>query len=249
MRVNEVKRRLLEGRPALGITVVMGSPLAAKAASLAGFDFVMVDNQHGNWGDDSNQAAFDAISLGSAMPATRVAGNDYYRIGRALDRGALGIIVPMVNSADDARAAARSVRYPPEGGRSFGPFGTAHYGADYGTAVNAEVYLAVQIETTTAVENAEEILAVEGIDGCWLGPADLGLSMGVDLDTAEGRAEHRAAIERVLAACRVTGKVPGIAARAWNAREFLDMGFRFVTVGSEMTLMTTAFGDVLGALR
>jgi len=248
MKINETKRRLLAGEPALGITVVMGSPLAAKAASLAGFDFVMVDNQHGNWGDDSNQAAFDAIAMGSAMPAIRVAGNDYYRIGRALDRGALGIIVPMVNTAEDARKAARAARYPPDGGRSFGPFGVSHLGDDYGERANEEIYLAVQIETWEAVENAEAILSVEGIDGCWVGPADLGLSMGVDLETEEGRSRHRAAVLRVLEACRRTGKVPGIAARAWNAREFLDLGFRFVTVGSEMILMTTEFANVLGSL-
>jgi len=249
MITNEAKRRMLAGEPALGLTVVTGAPLSAKAMSLAGFDFVMVDNQHGNWGDDSNQAAFDAIAMGSAMPAARVCKNDFYAIGRLLDRGALGIIIPMVNTADDAREASRAVRYPPRGGRSFGPFGTSHMGEDYAERANDEVYLGVQIETTTALENAEEILSVEGVDGCWVGPADLGLSMGVDLSTEKGRSEHEKAIVRVLQACHRTGKIPGIAARPWTAKHYLDMGFLFVTVGSDLMLTNMACQDVLKRLR
>ena len=249
MIVNEAKRRMLAGGRAVGITVVTGAPLSAKAASLAGFGFIMVDNQHGNWGDDSNQAAFDAIAMGSAMPAARVCKNDFCAIGRLLDRGALGIIVPMVNTPDEAREAARAVRYPPKGGRSFGPFGTSHMGADYAQRINDEVYLGVQIETTTALENAEEILSVDGIDGCWIGPADLGLSMGVDLETDEGKAEHEAAIARVLAACRKAGKIPGIAARPWTTQHYLDMGFQFVTMGSDLMLANIAFENALSSLK
>ncbi len=140
-------------------------------------------------------------TLGGAMPAIRVQENNYYTIGRALDRGALGIIVPMVNSVEDAREVVRACKYPPQGGRSFGPFGTEHLGSDYAARINDEVYVAVQIETIRAVERAEEILSVEGIDGCWIGPADLGLSMG-------GRPEH----------CRgQEGPFGGHPARAWRS--------------------------------
>ena len=129
-----------------------------------------------------------------------------------------------------------------------GPFGVQHLGADYASAIDGEVYLAVQIETIQAVENAEEILSVSGVDGCWVGPADLGLSMGVDLDTEEGRQAHEQAIDRALAACRKTGKIPGIAARPTNAQHYIDKGFQFVTVGSELMLMTNGAHDVLAAL-
>lgn len=249
MLTNECKRRMQAGQAALGLTITMGAPLAGKACALAGFDFVMVDNQHGNFSDSDNQAAFDAIALGGAMPAIRVQQNDYYTIGRALDRGAMGIIVPMVNSPEEAREVVRGCKYPPQGGRSFGPFGTDHLGKDYAARINDEVYVAVQIETITAVERAEEILSVEGIDGCWVGPADLGLSMGVDLNTPEGKAAHTEAIRSVLAVCQRLGKVPGIAARSWNAKEFVDMGFRYITVGSEMILMTTMSEQVLQSIR
>ncbi|NLD44937.1 MAG: 2,4-dihydroxyhept-2-ene-1,7-dioic acid aldolase [Chloroflexi bacterium] len=249
MLVNATKKRMQEGQLALGLTITMGAALAGKACALAGFDFVMVDNQHGNFGDDANQAAFDAIALGGAMPAIRVQENNYYTIGRALDRGALGIIVPMVNSVEDAREVVRACKYPPQGGRSFGPFGTEHLGSDYAARINDEVYVAVQIETIRAVERAEEILSVEGIDGCWIGPADLGLSMGVDLNTAEGKRAHSAAIQRVLEICQRLGKVPGIAARSWNAKEFADMGFRYITVGSDMILMSTMCQQVIKDIR
>lgn len=249
MRKNETKRRLLQGKRVVGIGAGLGSPLAAEALSLAGFDFVLVDNQHGAWDDNSTMLAFRSICLGSATPMVRVQQNDFYTIGRALDRGALGIIVPLVNSAEEATEAARAVRYPPEGGRSIGPFGTDFLGADYVRQINSEVYLAVQIESKPAADRAEEILSVEGVDGCWIGPGDLGLSMGVDLSTPGGRGAHEATILGVLEACRNTGKVPGIAAGPETASHWLDKGFRFITVGGEASLLRSRAEEVLAALR
>ncbi len=249
MLVNETKQRMQEGHVALGLTITLGAPAAGKLCALAGCDFVMVDNQHGDFDDSANQAAFDSIVLGGAMPAIRVQQNDYYTIGRALDRGAMGIIVPMVNSVDDAREVVRACKYPPQGGRSFGPFGTDHLGTDYAARINDQVYVSVQIETITAVERAEEILSVDGIDGCWIGPADLGLSMGVDLNTAEGKQAHRAAILKVLSVCNRLHKVPGIAARSWNVKEFADLGFRYITMGSEGILLSTMIQQVIATVK
>ncbi len=249
MRTNETKRRLSRGEIVIGIGVSSGAPLVPENLSRAGFDFILIDNQHGAWDDNSTMLAFRGISLGSATPMLRVQKNDFYTIGRALDRGALGVIVPMVNSAEEAREAARAVRYPPRGGRSIGPFGAAFLGDDYVEKIGDEVYLAVQIESKTAVDHAEEILAVEGIDGCWVGPGDLGLSMGVDLGTPEGRQAHEKAILQVVAACKKTGKIPGIAAIPQNARHWLDKGFRFITLGSELYLLQAKAQEVLAALR
>ena len=100
--INTMKQKLLSGQPALGIVLGLGSPTAAGIAARCGFDFVLVDNQHGDWDDTTTLAAFRAISLGSTTPVARVRQNDFYAIGRLLDRGALGIVVPMVNSADEA---------------------------------------------------------------------------------------------------------------------------------------------------
>jgi 4-hydroxy-2-oxoheptanedioate aldolase len=249
MRTNETKRRLAQGETVIGIGVGSGAPLVSENLSRAGFDFIMIDNQHGAWDDNGTMLAFRGISLGSATPMLRVQKNDYYTIGRALDRGALGVIVPMVNSAEEAREAARAVRYPPRGGRSIGPFGAAYLGDDYVEKIGEEVYLAVQIESQTAVDHAEEILSVDGIDGCWVGPGDLGLSMGVDLGTPKGKQAHEEAILKVVAACRKTGKVPGIAAVPQNAKHWIDRGFRFITVGSELYLLQAKTQEVLATLR
>jgi 4-hydroxy-2-oxoheptanedioate aldolase len=239
MKTNFVKRRLFEGKPALGLVLGMGSPVEAEMLTHAGFDFLVVDNQHGAWNDESTMHAFWSMSLGPALPMARVRQNDFYAIGRLLDRGALGIIVPMVNSAEEARQAAYAVRYPPRGGRSLGHMLAQYHGGDYEQWIDDEVFLAVQIESAQAVERAEEILAVEGVDGCWVGPSDLARSMGVDAQTPAGLQARDAAILSVVEACRKTGKVPGIhaAGGAADARKWLDHGFLFVTVGSDHVLL------------
>ncbi len=232
MRTNTAKQRMLEGKPAIGVYLSLGSPLVAELLSMAGFDFILVDNQHGMWDDDSSMTAFRNICLGTATPIARVRQNDFGAIGRLLDRGALGIVVPMVNSAEEAQAAARAVRYPPRGERSMGGIGARFLGEDYARRINDEVFLAVQIESIQAVEQAEAILSVEGVDGCWIGPLDLGNSMGVDRNTPEGAKAVEEAILRVLEACRKTGKIPGIAAGD-DAGYWIERGFLFVTAGSD----------------
>ena len=232
MRRNTAKERMLAGWPALGAAAGLGSPLAAELFSLVGFDFVLVDLQHGLWDETHSTAAFHQVCLGPATPMARVRQNDFYAIGQLLDRGALGIVVPMVNSAREAAQAARAMRYPPRGGRSMGPLGASFHGPDYLQQANEEVFLAVQIESAQAVEQAEAILAVDGVDGCWIGPADLAASMGVDPSTPEGSRAREGAILQVLEACRRTGKIPGIAAGS-DGRHWIELGFLFVTVASD----------------
>jgi 4-hydroxy-2-oxoheptanedioate aldolase len=243
--INSAKQRMLAGQVAVGIVLDMGSPTVAGIAARCGFDFVLVDYQHGDWDDASALAAFRAISLGPATPVARVRQNDFYAIGRALDRGALGIVVPMVNSASEARAAAFATRYPPLGGRSFAESLAVHYGLDYDTWANREVFLAVQIETAAAAQCAEEILAVEGVDGCWIGPMDLARSMGV----APGTETHEDAIRATLEACGKTGKIPGIyTPNAAIARRRIDQGFQFVTAADDGGLIAAGVNEVLQEL-
>jgi 4-hydroxy-2-oxoheptanedioate aldolase len=244
---NEAKRRMLNGRPAIGAPVGLGSPLAAELLSLAGFDFVLVDNQHGAWDDNTTMLAFRTIALGSAVPMARVRWNDFYAIGRLLDRGALGIVVPMINSVEEARAAAFAARYPPEGGRSVGAFGAQFHGPDYMQWINDEVVLAVQIESQQAVDRAEQILSVPGVDGCWVGPADLANSMGVDPNTPEGSDAREAAILSVLGACRRTGKIPGIAGGD-RAGHWIEQGFLFVTTSGDDALVASGGRETLRSL-
>ena len=235
MAVNLAKQRMLEGKPAIGAEVGLGSALSAELVSGVGFDFIVVDNQHGRWDDDSTMWAFRSTALGTAVPMARVRQNDYGAIGRLLDCGSMGVIVPMVNSVAEAEAAARAMRYPPRGGRSGGPFGTGFWGPDYEKWIDDQVFLAVQIETIQAVEHAEEIMGVDGVDGCWIGPGDLGKSMGIDRTTLEGSELHTAAVRRAIEACHKTGKIPGISmGTAEECQRWIDEGCLFVTAGVDI---------------
>jgi 4-hydroxy-2-oxoheptanedioate aldolase len=238
MKENTAKERMLRGEPAFGYALGMGSPLAAEALGSTGIDFLLLDTQHGSWGPDSTIAALSAMTAGSAVPMARVATNNYTLIGRLLDEGMLGIVVPMVDTAEDARRAAAACRYPPHGSRSWGWGRARAYGADYADWIDGQMFVAVQIESATAVENAEAILATPGVDGCWVGPADLALSMGIHPRDAANRDEHARAIEQVLRACRNTGKIPGFAGNSpAHAVALARQGFRFLTAGSDLGFM------------
>jgi len=244
MRINEAKRRMLEGNPVLGPVIGLGAPLIAETFSLAGCDYVIIDQQHGAWDDTTTLQAIRATLVGSAVPLARVPRNDYSSIGRVLDQGALGVIVPMVNSAEEAEAAVYATRYPPRGGRSWGPFGVGGYGPDYGDRADDEILLLVQIETRQATERARDILAVDGVDGCWIGPLDLARSLGAEYHSPAGAPEVETAIEGVLAACREVGKIPGIYA-AGVAKRRLDQGFLFVTVCNDRMLIVNGVKNIL----
>ncbi len=248
MRVNAARRRMLEGKPAIGASAGLGSILAVEILSRAGFDFVLVDTQHGAWDEDSTLLAVRGICLGPAIPMARVRQNDFCAIGRMLDCGMLGVVVPLVNSAQEAEAAAYAARYPPRGGRSVGAYGTGLHGAGYREEIDDEVFVAVQIESEQAVAHVEEILSVDGIDGCWVGPGDLANSMGVDLGTAGGRQAHEEAILHVLEACRRIDKIPGIAAGP-DARRWLEHGYLFVTAAHDSSLIQTGAQQNIDELR
>lgn len=249
MDLNAAKRRMQAGKPAIGGVCFSGSPLVAQWMALAGCDFVLIDNQHGVWDKDRCMAALHGAWLGNAVPMARAEQNDFYAIGSLLDQGALGIVVPMVNTRQDAEAAVFATCYPPLGGRSLGAMGAAFYGLSDPQLVNKEVFLAVQIETAQGVENAEEILSVDGIDGCWIGPADLARSLGVNLSTSHGRQLHEDNICRVLAACRTTEKIAGIAELGPDPQRRIHEGFRFISVVYDLPLIQDQTKHVLDRLR
>jgi 4-hydroxy-2-oxoheptanedioate aldolase len=250
VRENTTRTKLLAGEPAFGVSLGLGSMRAAEVLTHSGFDFVKIDTQHGSWGPDSTIAALTAIATGPATPFARVARNDYTLIGRLLDEGCLGIVVPMVHTPEDAKAAADACRFPPVGTRSWGWGRAAQYGDDYADAVNDQILVMVQIESAQAAENAEAILATPGVDGCWIGPSDLSLSLGVhprDRNT-DGRVQR--AVERTLQACRDTGKIPGYAGGSVEeAKALAERGFRYLTVASDVGLLVGGAGETLRRLR
>ena len=238
MKQNTMKRKMLAGQPVVGAELAIGSPVVGEIFSLAGFDFVQVDCQHGIWDDSTAFAAFHHICLGPATPSVRVPDNDYAAIGRLLDRGALSIIVPMVNSPEEAQRAAQAVRYPPHGSRSGGgPTGYLTYGNDYAACANDEVLLMVQIETQRAAEAAAEILSVDGVDGCMIGPSDLSKTMGVDLSQPADRERHARVIGDIRDTCIRVGKLPGIATGGRGAEQCLKDGFLFVLAMGDYGLL------------
>jgi 4-hydroxy-2-oxoheptanedioate aldolase len=234
MKINAAKQKMLRGEPAFGYSAKLGSPVAAEFLSHCGVDFVVIDSQHGSWGQDSLIQGIMAVCAGPAMPFARVSYNSYTLIGQLLDAGVLGIIVPMVDSVDEAKAVAAACRYPPEGERSYGWGRALVYGDDYADWINDHLFVAVQIESVQAVENAEAIMAAPGIDGCMVGPADLALSMGFHPREAPNREEHARALEEVVQACRNTGKIPGIDTGAPDsAAKRVEQGFRFIPMGND----------------
>jgi 4-hydroxy-2-oxoheptanedioate aldolase len=244
VRINGAKEKMQRGEPAFGYSLGLGSPAAAEALALTGIDFIMIDTQHGSFGPDAASATLMAIAASTAAPIPRVARNDFTMIGRLLDEGAMGIVVPMVDTAEHAKSAANACRFPPGGGRSYGWGGARRYGDDYPDWINDQVFVAVQIESAEAVDNAEAIMTTPGIDGCWIGPSDLSLSMGIDPKHKNDDERVQRAVERVLAACRNTGKIPGYAGDSPDqAKELAARGFRFLTAGSDLGFMLAGARD------
>lgn len=231
---NRTLAKLRAGEPVYGFASGIGSPIATEALAASGIDFVFLDGQHGSFGMDR---IIDCLMAAGGYPAdavARVPVNDFTWIGRFLDEGCVGIVVPMVNNADDAKKAADACRFPPIGTRSWGWGRAARYGANYTDEIDNEVFLAVQIETKTAVENAEAILSTPGVDGCWIGPSDLALSYGVHPRDRFTSDIHAEAVERTLQACKNTGKFAGYSTTGPDeALALASRGFQFLTVGSD----------------
>lgn len=242
MRPNGTKRALQAGKPALGIMLSSVSPLAAEMVAHGGFDWAMVDLQHGEPDLAHLTSLLQAVSTTDTTPFVRVPLNDFVSINRALDLGAYGLVVPLVNTPAEAAAAVRAAKYPPQGARSSGPIRAGVYAGDnYFRETNGETALFVMIETVEAVKNVREIVAVEGVDGCYVGPSDMTISYGGEAvsDTGEPlMAQVEEAMASVVAACKEAGKIAGIhVGNAAGANRRLGQGFLFVSINNELGLM------------
>ncbi len=245
MKKNIALEKIRRGEPAFAFSLGMGSAIAAEIAANAGFDWIWIDRQHGAWDDVALLAALQVAHPTPTAAIVRPGANDFFRIGRVLDAGAQGVVVPMVNTVDDACAAVNACKYPPEGGRSSGGARMSLFGDDYFERANDETLVAVQIETRQALANASAIAAVDGVDCLFVGPADLARSMGVE----QFCPEHEKAIAQILAAATEAGKAGGIACRNIDeALRFVDLGFTFVTTYSDLGALLAGMNDVLNRL-
>ena len=230
------------GGTAFGLWMTVPGSVGAEILAGAGVDYVCADQQHGVIDYDSMVPMFQAIRAEAAAPITRVLSNDPFLIMKALDAGALGVIVPLVNDATEAARAVSACRYPPQGIRSYGPVRAARViGSRDHEDLAAEVLCIVMVETGEALERVEEIAATPGLDGIYIGPADLALSLGLPptLDIREG--EHERAVERIRVACHRNAIAAGIhtASGEW-ARRHAGAGFDMVTVAADAALLSDA---------
>ncbi len=237
MRTNVAKQRLLAGQPIIGPLVGFNSPTFVELCALAGFDFVMLDCEHGPMSVESLENLVRAAEAAEITPLARVPHNDPWTILRFLDVGVLGLLVPHVDSAEDARAAVAAAKYPPLGHRSLAGVRAADYGAKAPTAeyirvANEETMVLALVESRAGLEHVAQIAAVPGVDVVHIGPSDLSMSLG-----HLGQPEHpevQAAIDRIIAAAQAAGKAPGSGAirGAPALRRALDRGIRCVTLGA-----------------
>ncbi len=252
---NPAREKLEAGELALGFTVkLVRSVEIAPAAKAAGFDWLFLDCEHGTLGlDAAAQIAVAALEAGIA-PIARVPNGEYSIATRLLDNGVLGIVVPHVDTADEAREVVQRLKYPPVGHRSIGGIGP-HYGlralkvGEAAAAMNAANLTVVMLETPTAIENADAIAAVDGIDVLLIGTNDLSLEMGIPGEFTHPRVV--AAYERTIAAARKRGKhagMGGIYVEDVMAR-YIGMGARFNLGGADQALMTAAAASRSAALR
>lgn len=227
-----------KGEPTFGAWLALPSPVAAEAMARLGFDWVAIDMQHGLIGYGDALAMLQALSATDAVPLVRVPANEASMIGKALDAGAQGVIVPLVSSAGEAEAAVTACRYPPLGRRSYGPTRAAMaLGPDYFENANESVLCIPMIETREALDDLDGILAVPGVDAAHVGPNDLGLALGLAPAADHDDASFIGALETIVASCRRHGVAPGIATTAALAPKRLAQGFLTMDVSRDLGAM------------
>ena len=245
---SSLTRRWSEGATAFGVWCSLPSPATAELFSLSGFDYVCIDTQHGLVGPDALWPMLQAAARTDATLLVRVSANDPAAIGRALDAGAGGVIVPLVESSAEAASAAAACRFPPTGRRSFGTVRANAFQPIDPAVANDTVVCIVMIETVAGVEHADEICATGGVDAVYIGPSDLAISMGESPTSTS--ANHAAALAAVLRAGERHGTPVGIHASAGEAaRRYSAQGFRMCTVTSDVALLKRGAVAELTAAR
>ena len=239
------------GTPTLGTFIGMASPLAAEVCAAAGADWLLLDFEHGGGGEDQIRDVVPAAGSYGVPTVVRVESAARIRIGRVLDGGAAGIMLPRLEGAGEAAAAIRHLRYPPAGDRGVATYNRAcRFGLDPGALdrANDQVLGVVQIESAAAVGQADQIAGLDGVDVLFVGPRDLSHDLGVPGDIAAPRFTD--AIEHVKAASRRHGKACGLLVNdgAAAARR-LEQGWSFVAIGSDSTLLAAAVSAEFGRAR
>lgn len=232
MKTSRMKQKLLAGDPVFGVSMMIPSPQVVEMAAELGFDWVLLDCEHGTLSLESVELLCIAADAHGITPIARPAVNAPEVIAPLLDRGAMGVQVPHVNNADDARRAVAAVKFDPQGKRGLAAgtrpsqYGLSGSVAAYAEQANRETLVCVQLEDFKAIQNADDILGVDGIDVFFIGPSDLSQSMGfVGRPDAP---EVETAIVQTLDKIRAAGKIPGMPGNARTVTKIRERGVRYI---------------------
>lgn len=234
--------------PTFGVWCKIPSLLSAEVVAAEGFDYACVDMQHGAISYEAAVAMLMAIRSRGVTPVTRVLSNDAGTIQRLLDAGSLGVIVPMINNAEEAERAVQACRFPPLGSRSYGPVLAQSVIGSGATTELDKVACIAMVETAEGLEKADEIAATPGVDALYVGPADLALALGLQPGSHAG--ELADAISAIRQACDRHGIAAGIqCANGETARRYREEGFSMITVGADSVFMALQARAELGIAR
>lgn len=250
--MNRLKQAFAEKRPTVGLWQSLANAYTAEVCATAGYDWLLFDGEHSPSTLQTLLGQLQAVSSYPLEPVARPPSADPIAIKQYLDLGFRSLIVPMINTADEARRLVAATRFPPEGirGVAIAASRAAGFGANpnYATEINGELCVIAQIESRTALGEIEAIAAVPGIDGLFIGPSDLAASLG-----HLGHAAHpdvRAAIADALTRIKATGKPAGMfAADAEQAKAYLAAGFSFVSAGTDVGLLARGARELLARVK
>jgi 2-keto-3-deoxy-L-rhamnonate aldolase RhmA len=254
VRHNKVKRALMQGEIQVGTWVTtLRTPQIAQMIATAGFDFVYVDMEHSSLSVETvGDLCFAALAAG-LVPIVRPPGKDPHLLTRPLDSGAMGLLIPHVDTREEAEAVINAVRFPPLGERGMnlmGPhtgFSRAN-GEEYVRSTHTETLLLVQIESDRGIENLDKILSVDGVDGGVIGRADLSADLGLLGQTNHPEVARR--VEMLIAACQRYKKIPGLLVQdIASAKEWISKGVRLVPYANEVSLLVNAGERAVSEIR
>ncbi len=253
MRSNPIKRLLKDGKPAVGTWLSLGSITAARFLARSGFDWLTVDVEHSLVGVETTTHILAAIADAKCVPLVRVPSNRHDHIKRVLDNGGYGVVVPMVNTRQEALDAVSACLYPPHGTRSVG--GSVHAlnfdasPTDYYAKANGEILIVLQCEHIQAVRDFDAIFSVPGIDAVFVGPNDLAASMRTPDGKPPSPEAFQQALADILAGCKRNNVAPGIHTFGLDeAKLKIEEGWQFIAVGSELSFMTEGAKKVTAGL-
>ena len=252
MRPNKVKQMMKDGKPVINGWCSIPSTVSVEAMAHQGWDSLTIDMQHGLVDYSNALPMLQTMSATDVTPLARVNWNEPGQIMKILDAGCYGIICPMISNANEAEKFVNACLYPPEGYRSFGPIrGLIYGGSDYAEQANDELLKFAMIETKESLEKLDEIMSTPGLDGIYIGPADLSLAIGEQpgFDRSENSKAY-SAILRILEHAKKNNIFAGIHnGSAEYAKKMIDKGFNFVTIGSDLRALSSGSKNVLDKLK